>query len=177
MSKARPALLEIVLKTLVTHTVTYFLMGLLASTLLDYAGFFRDTSLSAMMRPIDDRWVMAGPLFQPIRGILFGIVFYLLRTSFFGRKNGWLVMWIVLVILGIIGTFGPAPGSVEGMLYTIFPLSVHLRGLPEVILQAMLLSLILCYWVNHPEKKWISWVMGTAFVILVALPALGLLVG
>jgi hypothetical protein len=37
--------------------------------------------------------------------------------------------------------------------------------------------LILFYWVNHPEKKWISWVMGIAFVVLMALPIIGLLVG
>ena len=96
---------------------------------------------------------MAGPLFQPIRGILFGIVFYLLRESFFGKKNGWLVMWVVLVIVGIFNTFGPTPGSVEGLIYTIFPLSVHLRGLPEVLLQSFFLSLILYYWLTTHRRS------------------------
>jgi len=40
-------------------------------------------------------------------------------------------MWLTLVVLGILGTFGPAPGSLEGMFFTIFPLWVHLRGLPK----------------------------------------------
>jgi hypothetical protein len=137
-----PTLPEIVVKTIVTHTVTYFIMGLLALTLLDYAGFFADSSLNVMMRPTDDPWVMAGPLFQPRRG-----------------------------------TFGPAPGSIEGMLFTIFPLWVHLRSLPEVLLQSLFLALILVYWVNHPQKKWLTWVMGIAFVILMSFPILGLLVG
>ena len=177
MSQTRPTLIETVVKTIVTHTVTYFVMGLLASTILDYARFFADSSLNLMMRQTNDPWVMVGPLFQPIRGILFGIVFYLLRESFFGKKNGWLVMWIVLVFVGIIGTFGPTPGSLEGMVYTIFPLWVHLRGLPEVLLQSLFLSLTLFYWVNNPQKKWLSWVMGIAFIILMSLPILGLLVG
>ncbi len=176
MNQTRPSLNETLVKTIVTHTVTYFIMGLLASTMLNYAGFFSQSSLSQMMRPTTDRLVMAGPLFQPIRGLLFGLVFYLLRETFFGKKNGWLVMWFVLVILGIINTFGPTPGSLEGMIYTIFPLWVHLRGLPEVLLQSLFLSLILFYWVNPPQKKWLSWVMGIAFVILMALPILGLLV-
>lgn len=122
MSQARPTFTEAVVKTIVTHTVTYFIMGLLASTIFDYARFFAESSLNLMMRQTNDPWVMMGPLFQPIRGILFGIVFYLLREPFFGKKSGWLVMWIVLVVVGIIGTFGPTPGSLEGMLFTVFPL-------------------------------------------------------
>ena len=176
MNQTRPILSEALVKTIVTHTVTYFIMGLLASTIFNYAGFFSQSSLNVMMRPTTDVWVMAGPLFQPIRGILFGLVFYLLREPFFGKKNGWLVMWFTLVVIGILGTFGPTPGSLEGMIYTIFPLWVHLRGLPEVLLQSLFLSLILFYWVNHPQKKGLSWVMGIAFVILMSLPILGLLV-
>jgi ABC-type cobalt transport system substrate-binding protein len=172
-----PTLPEIVVKTIVTHTVTYFIMGLLALTLLDYAGFFADSSLNVMMRPTDDPWVMAGPLFQPLRGLLFGLLFYLLREPFFERKHGWLLLWFVLAGVGIFGTFGPAPGSIEGMLFTIFALWVHLRSLPEVLLQSLFLALILVYWVNHPQKKWLTWVMGIAFVILMSFPILGLLVG
>jgi hypothetical protein len=177
VSQTRPTLIEIVVKTIITHTVTYFIMGLLAYTILDYTRFFAESSLNLIMRQTNDPWVMAGPLFQPIRGILFGIVFYLLREAFFGKKNGWLAMWIVLVVVGILNTFGPALGSIEGMIYTVFPLWVQLKGLPEVLLQTLFLSSILCYWVNHPEKKWINWIMGIAFVVLMAFPIIGLLVG
>jgi hypothetical protein len=177
VSQTRPTLIEIVVKTILTHTVTYFIMGLLAYTILDYARFFAESRLNLMMRQTNDPWMLAGPLFQPIRGILFGIIFYLLREPFFGKKNGWLVMWTVLVVVGIIGTFGPTPGSLEGMIYTVFPLWVHLKGLPEVLLQSLFLSLIVFYWVKHPQKKWPNWVMGIAFLILMSLPILGLLVG
>ena len=83
MSQTRPTFAEAVVKTIVTHTVTYFIMGLLASTIFDYARFFAESGLNLMMRQTNDPWVMMGPLFQPIRGILFGIVFYLLRKPFF----------------------------------------------------------------------------------------------
>ncbi len=177
MGETRPTLLEAVVKTMVTHTVTYFIIGLLAFTILDYPRFFAESSLKLMMRQTNDPCVLAGPLFQPIRGILFGIVFYLLREPFFGKKKGWLVMWTVLVAVGIIGTFGPTPGSIEGMLYTVFPLWVHLKGLPEVLLQSLFLSMIVFYWVNHPKKIWLSWAMGMAFLILMSLSLIGLLVG
>jgi hypothetical protein len=130
-----------------------------------------------MMRQVTEPIVIAGPLFQPIRGILFGLVFYLLREPFFGKKNGWLVMWATLVVLGIIGTFGPTPGSLEGVVFTVFPLRLHLVGLPEVLLQSLLLSLAVSYWVKHPQKKWLNWVMGLAFIVILIFPILGLLVG
>jgi len=177
MDQSRPTIIEVIIKTIVTHTVTYFIMGLLASLIFDYGSLFAETGLNLLMRQTSETLVMAGPLFQPIRGILFGIVFFLLRDILFKRKNGWLTMWIVLVVVGIISPFGPTPGSIEGMIYTIIPVGIQLKGLPEVLLQALFLSVVLFYWVNHPEKKWLSWIMGTAFFLVMLLPTLGLLVG
>lgn len=171
--QAQPALFPIVFKTIVTHTITYTIMGWLALVLMDYAGWYA-SGLSSMMRPVSDPILMLAPVFQPLRGILFGLVFYLLREPLFNHRNGWLVMWAMLLVVGILGTFGPTPGSLEGMFFTVFPISDHLRGLPEVILQALLLSAVLFYWVNHPEKKWMTWALGIAFVIFMALPLLGL---
>jgi len=177
VDQSRPAIVEVILKTIVTHTITYFVMGLIASTVFDYGRLYAETSLNLLMRQTSEPLVMAGPLFQPIRGALFGIVFFLLRDTLFGRKNGWLVMWITLVVIGILSPFGPSPGSIEGMIYTTLPLELHLTGLPEVLLQALILSALLFYWVNHPQKKWLNWVMGIVFVLMVLLPMLGLLVG
>jgi hypothetical protein len=177
MDQSRPTIIEVILKTIVTHTITYFIMGLIASTFLEYGRLYAETSLNLLMRQISDPLVIAGPLFQPIRGALFGVVFFLLRDTLFGRKNGWLVMWITLVVVGILSPFGPSPGSIEGMIYTTLPMELHLTGLPEVLLQALILSALLFYWVNHPQKKWLNWVMGVVFVIMMLLPILGLLVG
>ncbi len=177
MGYVRATAAGIVGRTVVTHTVTYFVVGFLAYALLDYTRLFSETGLRALMRPTSDPLVMAGPLFQPLRGLLYGIVFYLLRDVFFGTRRGWLVMWVVLMVVGSLNTSGPVPGSIEGLIYTTLPLWVHLRGLPEVLLQTFLLSVIVFYWVRHPKKRWIAWVMGSAMVIAIALPALGLLVG
>ena len=177
MDQPRPSVIAVIAKTVVTHTITYFVMGLLASTFFEYGRLYAETSLNALMRQVSEPLVMAGPLFQPIRGVLFGIVFFLLRDTLFGKKNGWLVMWITLVFVGILGPFGPTPGSIEGMIYTILPLELHLVGLPEVILQALILSAVLFYWVNHPEKKWLNWVMAVVFILMLLMPVLGLLLG
>ena len=168
-------LAEVTVKTIVTHTVTYFIAGVLAYSLLDYPRLISSTTLAVLMRPLQDRMVVAGTLFQPIRGLLFGVAFYLLRELFFERKTGWLLMWGTLVVFGVFGTFGAPPGSLEGFVYTTVPLSVQLKFLPEVLLQSLALSWILFQWVNHPEKKWRHWIMGTAFVIVLLLPTLGLI--
>ena len=135
-------------KTMVSHTLTYLLMGVLAAHFLNYAALMARPESG--MRPLTDPRVMAGPLFQPIRGLIFALVFYPLRACLFGRKNGWLLMGWMLIALGIISTFGPAPGSFEGMIYTPVPVLSQLRGWLEVVPQALLLSTLLCYWINHP---------------------------
>jgi hypothetical protein len=177
MKTNQPSLISVLVKSAVTHTLTYFVMGMIAFALFDYSARFAEPHIAAFMRQTDTPIVAAGPLFQPIRGVLFGIVFYLLRDTFFGKKRGWLTMWIMLVIVGILSTFGPSPGSIEGMIYTVWPFADHLFGAPEVYIQALLLSLIVTYWVDHPEKKWLSWVLGVLFFLVMIFPVLGLLVG
>jgi hypothetical protein len=78
----------IVLKSVVAHTVTYFAIGWLASSWLEYGRWFAESRLHCFMRPISDPMVMAGPLFRPLRGALFGAVFYGLRELCFRSARG-----------------------------------------------------------------------------------------
>lgn len=175
MNESRVGLPKLSIMTVVVHTITYFLAGILAYSLMDYERTFSEPPLSYFMRPTSDPWVMAGLLFQPIRGLIFALAFYPLRQVLFAKKGGWLILWWLLVALGILSTFGPSPGSIEGMIYTVIPPLSQLLGLWEVLLQSLLLSLVLFYWVNHPAKKWLGWTLGTVFAIVIAMPVLGLL--
>lgn len=175
MQGRKPGFPELALKTIVVHTVSYFAVGIVAYLLFDYGGAFARPDLSQLMRPTDDPIVRAGPLFQPIRGLLFAIAFYPLRGVLFARPRGWLVAWQVLVILGIFSTFGPTPGSVEGLIYTTLPLGVQLGGMPEILVQSLLLSGGLYAWVNQPEKRWLTALLMGAFAVVMILPALGLI--
>jgi hypothetical protein len=176
MNTTKLSLTGLTLKSAVLHTVTYFLAGLAAANLFHYQGLFTIPSLTGYMRPVDSVWVLIGPLFQPLRGILFALAFYPLRASLFTRKYGWMTAWGLLVVLGILSTYGPTPGSIEGLLYTQVPLWAHLSGLPEVLVQSFVYSLVLYYWVNHAEKRWLTWVLVIMFCILMTFPILGLLV-
>lgn len=166
---------EIVFKTTVTHTVTYFVVGAAVFFLFDYPTLIAESVLQLSMRPLNSPLVIAGPLLQPLRGVLFGVVFYLLREPFFGNRRGWLVMWTVLVSIGIVGTFGAPPGSLEGLIYTVVPVSLHLKLLPEILLQSLLLSWLVFHWVNRPRRGWLTWTMVTSFALVLLLDALGLI--
>jgi hypothetical protein len=98
-----------------------------------------------------------------------------LRERLFGGRYGWLLMGWMLIALGILGTFAAPPGSMEGFIYTTVPVWIQLRGYLEIVPQALLLSAFLCYWVNKPGKKWVTWVLSIIFCLTMALPVLGLL--
>lgn len=171
----RISLSILIFKTVIVHTITYFVAGVLAYTLGNYEKTFSQPPLSHFMRPTSDPWVMAGPLFQPVRGVIFALAFYPLRNVLFGTRGGWLILWWLLLALGVLSTFGPAPGSVEGLIYTIIPPLAQILGLWEVLLQSFLFSVVLCYWVNHPGKPWLNRMLGIAFSFLMILSLLGLL--
>ena len=169
MPDDRVRLLELTVKTVVVHTVTYFCVGATALFLLDYPTLYSRPDMTGFMRQTTDPMVMAGPLFQPVRGAVFALAIYPLRRAFFERKNGWLLLWWALVAFGIISTFGPAPASLEGLVYTRISVLHQLVGLPETIFQALALAFGLTYWVNHPSNRWLTWTMCAAFVAVLLL--------
>ena len=166
---------SITLKTAAVHTVTYFIVGVLSYLLLDYTANYADPAVANFVRQTNHPLVAAGPFFQILRGILFGIAFYALRESIFPHKRGWLTLWLALVIIGIFSTFGSAPSSIEGMIYTVLPLWFHVVNFPELFIQSGLLAFLTHYWVNHPEKRWLNWSLGIATALVVLLSLLGAL--
>ncbi len=166
---------SIIIKTTIVHTASYFIMGLLALVLFNYTEKFSSGVLGGYMRPVSDPIVMFGPAFQLIRGFLFGIVFVLLKDILFTRSRGWLTIWLMLAIIGILSTFGAAPGSIEGAIYTrlSYP-TLYDIGMIEVYGQAMILAVGVFYWVRNPHNLWVGWGFSivAALAVLLVLPAL-----
>ena len=79
----------------------------------------------------------------------------------------------MLIGIGILGTFAAPGGSFEGFIFTTAPILTQMRGYLEVVPQALLLSALLCYWVNRP-RKWLGWTLGALYFVCCALPILGL---
>ena len=166
---------SIAAKTILIHTVTYFVIGLLSFLFLNYSARYADPTVAVALRPTDHPLVTAGPLFQILRGFLFGIAFYALRDVFFLKPRGWLTLWLVLLIVGVLSPFSAAPGSIEGIVYSRLPIWFHLMSLPELMIQSFLLAFLIHYWVNHPEKQWLNLSLWILFAIIILLVGLGVL--
>jgi len=137
-----------------THTITYFIAGILAFYLFNYEESFQTGDLAVLMKPTDSPWVMAGPALQIFRGILFSLVLWPFKSVFLESKIGWLKLWFLFLGLAILGTTGPAPGSFEGIIYTNFPVMDQIIGLRETVFQTLVFSLLVYYWYKYPIRIW-----------------------
>ena len=63
------------------------------------------------------------------------------------------------------------------MIYTTLPTWFHFIGLPEVLIQSLLLSFLTFYWVNHARQKVLNWGFGSAFALVLVFAALGIAAG
>lgn len=175
MNNPQPSFLSILYRTIISHTVTYFATGVVASILLGYATRMIRPDIAPIIRNITDPVLIASPLFQPIRATLLAIVFYLLRDVLFGNRKGWLSMWCTLVVIGILTPFSASWGGIEGMIFFNFPIWEHIVGWPEVFSQTLLLSIILTYWVDHPKSKSFHAILSVGFILAILLPIIALL--
>jgi len=142
-------------KVTAVHVITYMVAGIIGYNLLhaNYVDYLGEILGFKPMEEIRFSTVMLG---QIIRGILLGIVIWWIKDSIIGKKLAWLKLWAILVILGIINTYGPSHGSIEGFIYLD---SSHFDDMPfimnlsmfEVLVQPLLFSIIVC--TNWKELK------------------------
>lgn len=154
-----------------SHMITYFIMGIIASSLLDYKEAFANPPLSYLMRPIDSSWVAIGPVLQIFRGLVFSIALWFFKDIFLFKEYGWAKLWLLIIGLSILSATGPTPGSIEGFIYTKIPVLSQIKGYFEVLPQTLLFSLFVFYWYKRPKKLWnvLSIVLVSLMVILCAL--------
>ena len=169
-----------VLRAVVCHVSTYFAAGLLAMHLADYTAVFARPEVAVFMRPLDSPWVAAGPAIQVIRGVVLGLALRPVWRSIGDTRRGWLRLWGLLIGLAMLAPTGAAPGSLEGVVYTVLPLDFHLRGLPEVLGQTAAFAWLLHRWDRGLPRGAAIGLMLTAGAAMLAsalgvLAALGLL--
>ena len=148
------------------HMVTYFVAGIAALLLFDYAAAFQSAYLSCYMKPIDSKWVAIGPALQWIRGLVFAGALYPFRQVFLEGSRGWLKLWGLLLGLAILSTAGAAPGSIEGFIYTQVPPADQLLGLREVVAQTLAFSWLLVAWYQRPHRAWGVVLYGLAVLVV-----------
>lgn len=147
---------KFVLKATGLHLLTYVVCGIIFSVLFDYHSLFTMEGVKDFMREVGGTSTHIGPWVNVLRGILFGLALLLFKDSFIGQKFGWLKLWGILSIIGIINTPGPAPFSIEGVVYTKLPLKFHLLGAPEILLQTLMFSYLVAKPSNNKKIKFIE---------------------
>ena len=144
--------LKFIGKVTVAHIVSYMVCGIIFMQIFDYMNF---TQNDVSWRKLEDDWIIRlAPLFQIIRGVLFGVVLLLIKDCFMNKKLGWLKLWTIIATLCIFNTSSTCPGSIEGFVYLIpsdEPFRVKLGGTLEILTQTLLFSLIVT--LKRPRKN------------------------
>lgn len=154
-------------RVIATHTITYFIAGIIFSRLFNYTTLFSSEILSEYMKPTSSPWVAAGPGLNILRGALFALVLWPFKSVFINTKKGWLKLWLLIVGLAILGTAAAAQGSLEGIIYSRLPLALHFIGMSEILAQTFFFSLFLYGWYKKP-MRFLN-VISVIFVVLIAL--------
>ncbi len=150
-----------------THMVSYFIMGVIASNLLNYEEVFNN---SKIFRPYDSPWIAAGPALQVFRGLVFALALWFFKEAFIKVKYGWLKLWGLMVGLCILSTCAAPGGSIEGFIYTKLSFTNHVRGYFELVPQTGMFAFMLCKWYDHPKKTWnVIFIVAVSLIVLMSM--------
>lgn len=136
-----------------THVVTYLVCGLIFMNLMGYEKEFLSNEYFSHFRPLDSPIVQAAVVFQFLRGSLFALILYPFKDTIVKSKYGWIMLFGVIWGMTCIGAVNATPGSIEGFIYTEVSLKEHLVGMPEVISQALMFSVLFWLWERRAEAK------------------------
>jgi hypothetical protein len=170
---ALPSFRSFLWRVVASHVISYFIVGLIAFTVLDYRTLYAETELRHLMRSTDSAWVAAGPALQVIRGIIFGLVLWPFADRIVTTGGG-VRLYGLMLGLAVLGTAGPSPGSLEGLFFTTLPLEIHLIGLPEVIVQTGIFSALLFAWCRKPAR-WMDVAASVGIVLVLLMSVAGAL--
>jgi hypothetical protein len=145
---ARP--LSFLVKVTIAHAASYFVVGIVAATVFDYESLFAEPVISDYMRGFGSVALFVGPLVQVLRGLITALVLLPFR-SVLATRHGWLWLWLLLVGIGILSTSAAAPSSLEGVVYTKLPLWYHFIGLPEMLVQTLIFSVLVWLVARYPQ--------------------------
>jgi hypothetical protein len=163
-----------ILRFAVTHTVVYFIAGMIFAVVMNYRELFA-TPEYAYMRPFDHPLVILGPSLQIFRGALLALAFLPFRKVIIESKRGWLYIFFAMLILMHIGADAADPGKIEAFIYTDYPIAVHVSTWPESIFSSLVFAWLFYTWERNPGDKRLSIPIITIFIITVGVAILGLL--
>ena len=139
-----------VIRATLLHVVTYFIVGIVAAIAINYEALFEQPVIRDYMKPFGSGSLFIGPLAQVARGLIIALVLLPFR-GVLGARHGWWRLWLLLVGVGIVSTSAAAPSSIEGLVYTTLPLWYHAIGLPEMLVQTLIFSVLVALYERYPS--------------------------
>ena len=158
----------------VTHTVVYFIAGMIFAVLTNYRELFAAPEY-AYMRPFEHPLVILGPLLNLFRGALLALAFLPFRKVIVGSKRGWVYLFGALWILMHVGADATDPGKIEAFIYGDYAAAIHFATWPESIFSSLAFAWIFHTWERNPNYKRVSIPLIAGLVIVVVVAILGLL--
>ncbi|MDD4296458.1 MAG: hypothetical protein PHC69_05805 [Ruminiclostridium sp.] len=144
--------LKLISRITAIHIFTYIISAITFAIVFDYNELFRKGITAYYMKDYGSVKIIAGPIIQLFRGVLYGVVLLLTKDSFINKKYGYLKLWMVMLILGLLNPLTISPGSIMGMVYTQLSLEFHLKSVIEAAVQSLLFAAIVTK-SNFFEKK------------------------
>ncbi len=161
-------------RVVAAHVIAYFIAGIFAMKVFNYAELFSKGAMSLIMKPTTDPIVALGPCLQIIRGLIMALVLLPVRKVFTEGKSGFLKLGLLIFGLSVLSTFAAAFGSVDGFIYTRLSFMEHIVGYPEAFLWIFLFIAIL--WVLYKfERKTISIVVVVLLILILLMSSAGYL--
>jgi len=157
-----------------SHTISYFIAGIIAVVFVDYREWWSSEYISAFYRDIDSPIVaLGGGFLQIFRGIIVALILLPLRKTFFEEKFGLLKLALIIFGFSIVSTYGAVITSFEGLIYLKVPFIYHIRGIPEGLIWLSLFIGILYISIKYSHKK----IVTILSIIIVALIAIMTIMG
>lgn len=145
--------LKFVSKITLIHVLTYIVCGITFSMFFSYQ---ESLVVTDRMRDMSNVMVQLSPVFQIGRGVLFGLVLVLIRSSFNARRYEWLKLWFIIAVIGIFNTPATAPFSIEEFIYcepSNMGWNLQLGGLAEILVQTLLFSFLAMRVIKRPVSS------------------------
>ncbi len=139
---------------MIVHLVTYWVIGPLFYQIAGYADALQEMDIFEMWRDLESIPVVLLVFFgQIFRGAFLGLLLAPFYGNYINRKNGWLLLFLLMFGLTALGSplFLPEFILFEGTFMEF--LKGLVIGIPEIVTQMLVFSLIFFWWQRKAERK------------------------
>lgn len=139
---------------LIVHLLTYWIIGSIFYQVAGYADALEEMTIFDMWRPLENITAVLLVFFgQIFRGIMLALLLAPFYRSYIHKKRGWLLLFLLMFGLTALGSplFLTEFISFEGSFLKF--LKDLVIGIPEIITQMLIFSLIFFWWQRKSERN------------------------